>query len=82
MILKLAYNNASSNLVKELNPTEAYNEDVFKERKDAFALKGSWGAKLTPFAILVDDSGKAVKGFYSEVKECTVENIKRYMNNE
>ena len=53
-----------------------------KERKDAFALKGSWGAKLTPFAILIDDSGKAVKAFYSEVKECTAENIKRYMNNE
>lgn len=80
MVLKVAYNDNSKGLVESLHPTESYNEDLFKERKDAFALKGAWGARKTPFAILYTDDGIPVKGFYSEVGECTVDNIKNYLN--
>ena len=55
MILKIAYNENSARLVeyfKENFPNleiEAYNEDVYKERSDAFILKSHWGARETPF---------------------------------
>ena len=81
MILKIAYNENSARLVeyfKENFPNleiEAYNEDVYKERSDAFILKSHWGARETPFAILCDSEDKAIKGFYSEVSECTINNI-------
>lgn len=52
----------------------AYSENKRLERKKAFALKGSWSAKKTPFALLRDDNID-LKVFYSEDNSCTIDNI-------
>lgn len=54
-----------------------YHEDVLKERKKAFGLKGGYGARKTPFAVLFDNEDNPIQAFYSEVNECTVDNIKK-----
>lgn len=52
----------------------AYSEKVYSEKKKAYALKSSWSARITPFALLSDDS-VPIKAFYSEAGECTPNNI-------
>ena len=52
----------------------AYSENKRLERKKAFALKGSWSARETPFALLRDDDME-LKAFYSEDNSCTIDNI-------
>jgi hypothetical protein len=84
MILKVAYNDESAELVKQLKeiiPEKfplveliTYQEELFRERKKAFALKGEWGTFKSPFAILIDEN-KPVKAFYSEENECTFNKI-------
>lgn len=39
-----------------------------KERKKAFGLKGSFGAREDPFAIIFDKD-KPIKAFYSEAED-------------
>lgn len=84
MILKVAYNDDSESLVKELKEKlsrfavielECYHENLFKERKKAFALKSEWGTRKSPFAIFIDNNHIPVIAFYSERNECTVDNI-------
>ena len=82
MTLKIAYNNKSEPLVTEILENKypnltviCYNEDNYKEKKEAFTIKGSWGARVAPFAILLDDNNKGIKAFYSESEECTFDNI-------
>lgn len=85
MILYLTYNNNCQQLLEqlqnELNNIEiiAYNEDTKKERKKAFGLKGNYGAKESPFSVLYKED-KPIKAFYTEVKECTLDNIINYLN--
>jgi hypothetical protein len=85
MILYLTYNNNCQQLLEQLqnklNNIEiiAYNEDVKKERKKAFGLKGNYGAKESPFSVLYNEN-KPIKAFYTEVKECTLDNIINYLN--
>lgn len=84
MILKVAYNDGSAELVKQLKeiiPEKfplveliTYQEELFRERKKAFALKSEWGTFKSPFAILIDEN-KPVKAFYSEENECTFSKI-------
>lgn len=57
-----------------------YNTDILKERKKAFGVKGSYAAKVDPFAVVLDREGKPQKAFYSEVKECTVDNIATFLD--
>ena len=52
----------------------AYSENKRLERKKAFALKGSWSARKTPFALLRNDNID-LKVFYSEDNSCTIDNI-------
>lgn len=85
MILKLAYSENSTKLAQDLKDYlvnypllkfESYDEQTMSERKKAFGLKGEWGAKLTPFAVLIDDElDKPLIGFYSENNGCTFEKI-------
>lgn len=50
-------------------------------QKEAFKLKGSWGARLDPFAITFDED-KAVKAFYSETGENVVESLITFLNSQ
>lgn len=85
MLLKVAYNDNSEQLVSDLKEVipekyaflklEAYQEELFKERKKAFALKYTYGTRLSPFAILFDNEDKAVIAFYSEDNNCTFDKI-------
>lgn len=83
MLLEISYNDDSQELVKQLEKEltkfvdvkfKSYHEELFKERKKSFKLKGAYGTRLCPFALLTIDS-KPVKAFYSELNQCTVENI-------
>lgn len=89
--LKIAYNDNSEGLIKELKKIipskytfielETYQEEVFKERKKAFKLKGGFSARKSPFAVLTDEEiKKIIKVFYSESNECTLENIVKTLN--
>lgn len=91
MILKLAYSENSTKLAQDLKDYlvnypllkfETYDEQTMSGRKKAFGLKGEWGAKLAPFAILIDDEkDKPVLGFYSENNGCTFEKIINALTN-
>lgn len=84
MILKVVYDDNSQMLIDKLKSIlsncplielESYHEGLFKERKKAFGLKGSFSARLSPFAVLYNSENNPVKAFYSEVNECTLDNI-------
>ena len=86
MELILAVNNDSVLLVNEIRSyTEGkiplltvvyYNEDIYKEKSNAFKLKGGYGARMTPFALLYDDYNKRpIKAFYAEDGSCNYDNI-------
>ena len=89
--LKIAYDDNSENLVKELEALipskyslvklECYHENIFKERKKAFKLKGGYSARQCPFAVLLDVDGKVVSVFYEESHDCTLDNIIKTLNN-
>lgn len=91
MILKLAYSENSTKLAQDLKDYlinypllkfETYDEQTISGRKKAFGLKGEWGAKITPFAILIDDEkDKPIIGFYSENNGCTFEKIINALTN-
>jgi hypothetical protein len=57
-----------------------YHENKLKERKKAFGVKGGYGARLTPFTVVLDHESKPLKAFYSEVNECTLDNIINNLN--
>lgn len=82
MLLKVVYDDNSENLITELKEKltefplielEHYHEQIFKERKKAFAIKNEWGTRKTPFAIFIDNI--PVIAFYSEKKDCVADNI-------
>ena len=84
MILKVVYDDNSQILIDKLKSIlsnyplielESYHEGLFKERKKAFGLKGSFSARLSPFAVLYNSENNPIKAFYSEVNECTLDNI-------
>lgn len=50
-------------------------------RKEAFQLKGSWGARMDPFAICMEGE-KAVKAFYSETGEDVIESLITFLNSQ
>lgn len=90
MILKVAYDDNSQHLVDELKKVlskyplielQTYHEGLFKERKNAFKLKGGFSARHTPFAVLIDNDAAPVMAFYSEANTCTIEEIMKALNN-
>lgn len=50
-------------------------------KKEAFQLKGSWGARMDPFAICMEGE-KAVKAFYSETGEDVIESLITFLNSQ
>lgn len=87
MILKFIYSDDTQKSVFEQLKTLheevtciGYDYNHFKERKDAFKVMGSCGARLTPFCALYNDNKDIVKAFYSEAAECTFININNYLN--
>ena len=84
MTLKVTYDDNSENLITELKKflidypmveLETYHENLFKERKKAFAIKNEWGTRKSPFAILIDNECTPVVAFYSEQGDCTTSKI-------
>lgn len=57
---------------------ESYNEFYKKERTKAYRVKGSFGARATPFALFYFNGD--IKPFYSESGDCTNKEIIRYVN--
>lgn len=84
MTLKISYNDENLSLVSNLKniirdkypliDLKSYNESVFKERAKSMKLKYSFGAKLTPFAVLMNDD-TPVAAFYSESNSCDLDTI-------
>lgn len=83
MILEIAYeDNSLVTEIKENYPDLTiieHNEGTLKGKKEAFAFKGHWSSRVSPFAILYDDDKKVIHAFYSEVKECTFDEINSYL---
>lgn len=50
-------------------------------RKEAFQLKGSWGARMDPFVICMNGE-KAIKAFYSETGEDVIESLITFLNSQ
>lgn len=89
--LKIAYNDNSEDLVKKLEDIipskyslvklESFHENLFKERKKAFKLKGGYSARQCPFAVLYNEEGEVISIFYSESNDCTLDKIEKVLNN-
>lgn len=67
---------------------EAFKEPPFsltfidvrgKEKKNAWAIKNKWAARLDPFAIIMDGD-KAIKAFYSETGEDVINSLISFLN--
>lgn len=86
MIVKLVFNdeeldNQLSNYLKDKNITYvSYNLKYGHDRRKAFKVKGSCSAKADPFCVVYDDNESICKAFYSEVNQCTFDNIKTYLD--
>lgn len=66
---------------------EAFKESPFsftfidvrgKSKKDAWAVKNKWAAKLDPFAIVYNED-RAVKAFYSETGEDIINSLINFL---
>lgn len=55
------------------------NENSNKSRKEAYALKSHWGARMTPFALCMNKE-TPVKAFYSETGEDVIKSLINYLN--
>lgn len=93
MIVKIVFDNKESSIFQDSLQyeiyskfpnieIETYNEDYYKEKKKAIMIKASCGTRLTPFVAVYNDNKDLVKAFYSEVGDCTIENIIKYLKNE
>ena len=66
--------------IKDIDGCQFIDIVTKKGKKDGWAVKSHWGAKLDPF-ILIEDNGKAIKAFYSEAGNA-VEDFLKYIQNE
>lgn len=64
----------------ELIEVIGFHENIMKERKKAFQLKGSYSARKNPFLLFMDSEGVPVKAFYSEANECTLDNVEKVLD--
>lgn len=58
---------------------EIQDEKYSDTRKKAFQIRNKFGATINPFVGIKID-GEFKKGFYSEIGECNINNIKEYLN--
>lgn len=85
MIVNICYNNSCVNLVKAINDFKnitinSFNEDLYNEKKKSYKIKGGFSARMTPFVLITSDNKEYIKAFYSENKECTIDNVLNYLN--
>lgn len=66
------------NLIKSKSPVFINYVDAIKEKKEAYAIKSHWAARLNPF-VVVEEDDKIIKVFYSEV-ENAVQQLISYLN--
>lgn len=59
---------------------ETYDESYYKDKKKAIMIKSSCGARLTPFIAIYNNNKDLIKAFYSEVRDCTLNNVIEYVN--
>lgn len=52
--------------------------ETLKGKKEAFRLKGSWGARLDPF-IKIDNDNKTIKCLYSEEGD-VIKQLEKWIN--
>ena len=50
-----------------------------KSKKEAWRIKSYYGAKLDPFAVILDDE-KSIKAFYTEAED-VIDSLIKYLNN-
>ena len=50
-----------------------------KGKKEAWSIKSYYGAKLDPFAVILDDK-KPIKAFYTEAED-VIDSLIKYLNN-
>ena len=85
MILKVAFKNEDSikGLQELLNNYPLIALIKLSETSDkinALKLKHYYGAKLSPFACLIDNNGKHIQAFYSENKSFSLDYIKNVLD--
>lgn len=55
------------------------DDRTYVGKKDSWKIKGTFGAKLTPF-IAVFEGEKPLKAFYSETGEDVIDSLIKYLN--
>ena len=87
--LSIAYNDNCEQFTKDMKDAltkyplvklVTFHENLLKERKKAFKLKGGFSARQAPFAVLHDEDKTPIKAFYSEAGTCTVDKILETLN--
>ena len=85
MILKVVFKNEDS--IKDLQEVlnnypliELIKLSETSNKINALKLKHYYGAKLSPFACLIDNNGKHIQAFYSENKSFSLDYIKNALD--
>ncbi len=55
------------------------DDRTYQGKKDSWKIKGGFGAKLTPFAVVYDGE-KPIKAFYSETRNDIIKELIDYLN--
>ena len=81
MILKVAFKNEDSikglqELLNNYPLIKLIELNEISDKINALKLKHYYGAKLSPFACLIENNGKHVQAFYSENKSFSLDYIK------
>lgn len=82
--VKFVYNNPSDkDRILDANLRniflELFDEGSYKEKKQAYKLKASCGARMTPF-VAVYDGDELVKAFYTEADDDVLKSLINYLN--
>ena len=85
MILKVAFKNEDSikglqELLNNYPLIELIKLSEISDKINALKLKHYYGAKLSPFACLIDNNGKHIQVFYSENKSFSLDYIKNVLD--
>ena len=84
MILKVAFKNEDSikglqELLNNYPLIKLIELNEVSDKINALKLKHYYGAKLSPFACLIDNNGKHIQAFYSENKSFSLDYIKNVL---
>ena len=85
MILKVAFKNDDSikglqELLNNYPLIKLIELNEISDKINALKLKHYYGAKLSPFACLIDNNGKHIQAFYSENKSFSLDYIKNVLD--